>query len=86
MRANTLRSDMFRQFDASIFKNFNLPKESVLSFRATEFFNVSNTTSFNAPNVFNNTSFGTQVASNRHDFRSPRSAVLQSIPEVFNLL
>ena len=61
VRANTLRSDMFRQFDASIFKNFNLPRESVLSFRA-EFFNVSNTTSFNAPNVFNNTSFGTQVA------------------------
>jgi hypothetical protein len=48
--ANTLRSDMYRQYDASIFKNFAMPRESVLSFRA-EFFNVSNTTSFNAPNV-----------------------------------
>ncbi len=47
--ANTLRTDMSRQYDASIFKNFSLPGESVLSFRA-EFFNVSNTTSFGAPN------------------------------------
>ncbi len=46
--ANTLRSDIYRQFDASIFKNFSLPRESTLSFRA-EFFNVSNTTSFSAP-------------------------------------
>lgn len=45
---NTLRSDMYRQFDASIFKNFSLPHESTLSFRA-EFFNISNTTSFSAP-------------------------------------
>ncbi len=49
VRADTLRSDRYRQFDASIFKNFTLPYESVLSFRA-EFFNISNTTSFNAPN------------------------------------
>ena len=49
VRANTLRTDMSRQYDASIFKNFALPGESVLSFRA-EFFNVSNTTSFGAPN------------------------------------
>lgn len=48
VRANTLRSDMYRQFDASIFKNFSLPRESTLSFRA-EFFNISNTTSFSAP-------------------------------------
>lgn len=46
--ANTLRSDMYRQYDASIFKNFSLPRESTLSFRA-EFFNISNTTSFSAP-------------------------------------
>jgi hypothetical protein len=46
--ANTLRADMYRQFDASIFKNFSLPRESTLSFRA-EFFNLSNTTSFSAP-------------------------------------
>jgi hypothetical protein len=48
VRANTLQSDAFRQYDASIFKNFALPGESVLSFRA-EFFNLSNTTSFSAP-------------------------------------
>jgi len=50
VRANSLRSDMTRQFDASIFKDFAMPHESVLSFRA-EFFNISNTTSFNPPNV-----------------------------------
>lgn len=48
VRANTLRADMRRQFDASIFKNFNFARESVLSFRA-EAFNISNTASFNAP-------------------------------------
>ena len=48
VRANTLRSDMRRQFDASFFKNFDLPGETKLSFRA-EAFNISNTTSFNAP-------------------------------------
>ena len=48
VRANTLRSDMYRQYDASIFKNFYMPGESVLSFRA-EFFNLPNTNSFYAP-------------------------------------
>ena len=48
--ANTLRSDAFRQYDASIFKNFAMPGESTLSFRA-EFFNLPNTTSFNAPSA-----------------------------------
>jgi hypothetical protein len=48
VKANTLQSDAFRQYDASIFKNFALPGESILSFRA-EFFNLPNTTSFNAP-------------------------------------
>jgi hypothetical protein len=48
VRANTLTSDMYRQYDASIFKNFALAGESVLSFRA-EFFNLPNTNSFNAP-------------------------------------
>lgn len=50
VKANTLQSDAFRQYDASIFKNFALPGESVLSFRA-EFFNLPNTTSFNAPSA-----------------------------------
>jgi hypothetical protein len=49
VRANTLRSGTYNQFDASIFKNFSLPGESTLSFRA-EFFNFPNTVSFAAPN------------------------------------
>jgi hypothetical protein len=48
VRANTLRSDIYRQFDASVFKDFPMIGESVLSFRA-EFFNLPNTNSFNAP-------------------------------------
>jgi Carboxypeptidase regulatory-like domain len=48
VRANVLESDMHRQYDASIFKNFAMPGESSLSFRA-EAFNISNTTSFSAP-------------------------------------
>jgi Carboxypeptidase regulatory-like domain len=50
VKANILQSDAFRQYDASIFKNFALPGESVLSFRA-EFFNLPNTNSFNAPSA-----------------------------------
>jgi len=49
VRANTLRSGTYNQFDGSIFKNFSLPGESTLSFRA-EFFNFPNTVSFAAPN------------------------------------
>lgn len=62
VRANTLRSDRYRQFDASVFKEFHLGGESVLQFRA-EFFNLSNTTSFNAPNATIDTSSGGQVTS-----------------------
>ncbi len=62
VRANTLRSDLFRQYDASLFKNFAMPRESVLSFRA-EFFNLSNTTSFNAPNSIIDATAGGQVTS-----------------------
>ncbi len=62
VRANTLRSDLFRQYDASLFKNFAMPRESVLSFRA-EFFNLSNTTSFNAPNPTIDATSGGQVTS-----------------------
>jgi hypothetical protein len=49
VRANTLRSGTYNQFDASVFKNFSLPGESTLSFRA-EFFNFPNTVSLAAPN------------------------------------
>jgi hypothetical protein len=55
VKANTLQSDAFRQYDASIFKNFAFPGDSVLSFRA-EFFNLPNTTSFNAPGATINSS------------------------------
>jgi hypothetical protein len=55
VRANTLQSDAFRQYDASVFKNFAMPGESVLSFRA-EFFNLPNTNSFNAPGATVNSS------------------------------
>lgn len=48
VRGFTLRGDMRRQYDASLFKNFNMPGETKLSFRA-EAFNISNTTSFNNP-------------------------------------
>jgi len=48
VKANTLQSDFHRQYDASIFKAFRLPRESVMTFRA-EAFNISNTTSFSAP-------------------------------------
>ena len=48
VRANTLTSDIYRQYDASVFKDFDLPEGSILSFRA-EFFNLPNTNSFNAP-------------------------------------
>jgi len=62
VHANTLRSDKYRQYDASLFKNFNLPGESTLSFRA-EFFNLTNTTSFNAPNATVDASAGGSVTS-----------------------
>ena len=62
VRANTLRSDRYRQFDASVFKNFNMPHETVLSFRA-ELFNLSNTTSFNAPNATIDATAGGQITS-----------------------
>ncbi|NYF79006.1 TonB-dependent receptor [Granulicella arctica] len=55
VRANTLQSDAFRQYDASVFKNFEMPGESTLSFRA-EFFNLPNTNSFNAPSATINSS------------------------------
>ena len=62
VHANTLRTDTFRQYDASLFKNFAMPRESTLSFRA-EFFNLSNTTSFNAPNATVDATAGGQITS-----------------------
>ena len=48
VKAYTLQSDFHRQYDASLFKNFSLPGEQRLSFRA-EAFNLPNTNSFSAP-------------------------------------
>jgi hypothetical protein len=62
IHANTLRSDNYRQYDASVFKNFSLPGEGTLSFRA-EFFNISNTTSFNAPNATIDATAGGSITS-----------------------
>ncbi len=62
VRANTLRSDLYRQYDASVFKNFTMPGESTLSFRA-ELFNISNTTSFNAPNATIDATAGGSITS-----------------------
>jgi hypothetical protein len=74
VRANTLRSDTYNQFDASVFKNFALPGESTLSFRA-EFFNFPNTVSFAAPNNNSanstvNAATGAQITSSSN---SPRT-------------
>jgi hypothetical protein len=69
VRANTLRAGTYNQFDASVFKNFALPGESTLSFRA-EFFNFPNTVSFNAPsNVTIDNAAAGQVTSSSN---SPR--------------
>lgn len=62
IRANTLQSDAFRQYDASVFKSFALPGESTLSFRA-EFFNLPNTNSFTAPGSTIDASSGGVVTS-----------------------
>lgn len=60
VRANTLRSDVYRQYDGSIFKNFALGGERTLSFRA-EFFNISNSATFAAPNATVDATAGGQV-------------------------
>ena len=75
VRANTLRSGTYNQFDASIFKNFSLPGESTLSFRA-EFFNFPNTVSFNAPsNVTIDSATAGQVTSSSNTPRQIQFAL-----------
>jgi hypothetical protein len=64
-----------QQFDASVFKNFSLPHESTLSFRA-EFFNFPNTVSFNAPsNVTVDSASAGQVTSTSNTQRSIQFAL-----------
>jgi hypothetical protein len=56
---NALRSDGYRNLDLSVFKNFRLPRETSLQFRA-EAFNATNTVVFSAPSsVVGTTTFGT---------------------------
>lgn len=74
VRANTLRSDIYRQFDASVFKNFNLPYESTLSFRA-EFFNLPNTPSFGAPNATIDATSGGVVTTTSNNSRNLQFAL-----------
>lgn len=79
VRANTLRSGTYNQFDGSIFKNFAMPRESTLSFRA-EFFNFPNTVSFAAPNNNSATSpidtaTGAQITSTSNTSRSIQFAL-----------
>jgi hypothetical protein len=75
VRADTLRADTYNQFDASVFKNFSLPGESTLSFRA-EFFNFPNTVSFNAPsNVTIDSASAGQVTSTSNTQRSIQFAL-----------
>ncbi len=74
VRAFTLRSDMFRQYDASLFKNFQVTEGSTLSFRA-EFFNLPNTVSFNAPNATVNAAAGGSVTSTSIPSRDIQLAV-----------
>ena len=74
VRANTLRSDIYRQFDASVFKNFSLPHESTLSFRA-EFFNLPNTPSFGAPNATIDSGSAGQVTTTSNNSRNLQFAL-----------
>lgn len=74
VRANTLRADLYRQFDASIFKKFSLPRESTLSFRA-EFFNLPNTPSFSAPNATIDATAGGKVTSTSNTQRNLQFAL-----------
>ena len=74
VRANTLRSDIYRQFDASVFKNFALPHESTLSFRA-EFFNLPNTPSFGAPNATIDATGGGVVTTTSNNSRNLQFAL-----------
>lgn len=74
VRANTLRAGTYNQFDGSVFKNFAMPGESTLSFRA-EFFNFPNTVSFNAPNATIDAASGGQVTSTSNTSRSIQFAL-----------
>ena len=59
---NDLRSDVTRQLDATVSKNFRIRERITLQFRS-EFFNLSNTVRFAPPNTsFGNVQFGQVTA------------------------
>jgi hypothetical protein len=60
--ANTLRSQFYRNFDFSVFKEFGITETSLLQFRA-EFFNLSNTATFGIPTTTVDTSAAGVVTS-----------------------
>jgi len=74
LRANTLRSDVGRQIDASLFKNFALPSESTLSFRA-EFFNLPNLATFGTPSTNIDSGTGGQITSTNNTPRQIQFAL-----------
>ena len=74
VRGFTLRSGRGQQVDASLFKQFTLPHESILSFRV-EMFNVPNATNFNAPSGNIDSSTGAQVTSQANSPRDMQFAV-----------
>ena len=55
--ANILRTQFFRNFDFSVFKEFPVTEASLLQFRA-EFFNLTNTPTFSIPNTAIDTTSG----------------------------
>jgi hypothetical protein len=75
--ANTLRADVGRQIDASLFKNFAMPNESTFSFRA-EFFNVPNLTTFAAPTTNIDSSTGGQITAQGNSPRQIQFALKYS--------
>jgi hypothetical protein len=72
IRANTLRADVGRQIDGSLFKNFTLPHEHTLSFRL-EAFNIPNLVTFAAPSSNIDSATGGQITGQGN---SPRNIQL----------
>ena len=60
-RAFILQGDMYRQYDVSLFKNFQLTESTSMQFRS-EFFNLPNVTSFNPPSLAANSTAAPSAA------------------------
>lgn len=74
VKADSLRADVYREYDASVFKDFSLSHETALSFRA-EFFNLTNTTTFAAPNATVDASAGGQITATNNTPREIQFAL-----------